>query len=498
MYERWLAPYRHAKDLTMIEIGAKHGSSLNLWNAYFTNPRLILGLAYGDDADTAELKEDAKVTVHRGDQSKQETMQHLMSLGPWDVIIDDGSHVPRHVIFSLFALWKSIKPGGLYVIEDLETNYWPKGDTIYGYRLDGGIGAEANSSAVTKLEQVSRVLLRHGLGAAGMSVMPGDDALCSVEWGPNLVALRKCTEEQKGHIPTPTKEPLQGLQRWLEEATASNPQNVALPAAAPDNSIPTCTSSEDEIFACKLRELQSPEWTRRLYERDYGRWLSHFRSLPGVKVAELGKQVGLTMRLWDSYFDQPSELLGVQRDGKAPSASFMQFRSPAVSIYTGEDGNMDTLQHILSRGPWDVIVDDGSQPSHRRITCLFGLWRSLKPGGLYILESMGGDAWPSLSRQSAAKSITDTGNATAEEVSLVSKLEQIKQVLMRYEIGNAQMTVMPGDGDLCTMDWGMNIVALRKCTAENIQAGKHYRPEHFDRQLMAHWLSRATSTNPKL
>ena len=38
--------------------------------------------------------------------------------------------------------------------EDLETNYWPEGKTIYGNRLNGtGIGASAEYSAVRKLEQ---------------------------------------------------------------------------------------------------------------------------------------------------------------------------------------------------------------------------------------------------------------------------------------------------------------------------------------------------------
>ena len=32
-------------------------------------------------------------------------------------------------------LWQSVKPSGIYVIEDLETKYWRDGDIIYDYKL---------------------------------------------------------------------------------------------------------------------------------------------------------------------------------------------------------------------------------------------------------------------------------------------------------------------------------------------------------------------------
>lgn len=41
---------------------------------------------------------------------------------------------------------------------------------------------------------------------------------------------------------------------------------------------------------------------------------------------------------------------------------------------------------------------------------------------------------------------------------------RIKEVLVRFHIGARNLTVMPGDQDLCSMEWGMNIVKLRKCT----------------------------------
>ena len=40
---------------------------------------------------------------------------------------------------------------------------------------------------------------------------------------------------------------------------------------------------------------------------------------------------------------------------------------------------------------------------------------------------------------------------------------RITQVLARFQIGAKNLTVMPGDESLCAVEWGMNIVRLRKC-----------------------------------
>jgi hypothetical protein len=55
--------------------------------------------------------------------------------GPFDIVIDDGSHVPKHVVTSFGALFPQVKDGGLYVIEDVQTTFWPN---FGGSALDGG------------------------------------------------------------------------------------------------------------------------------------------------------------------------------------------------------------------------------------------------------------------------------------------------------------------------------------------------------------------------
>ena len=79
-----------------MKIGAEHRRFFKIWHDCFTSPKIVLGVAYGKDAGGVEEKLGPKTSVIWADQSTHETMQDLISRGPWDVIIDDGSPVPWH------------------------------------------------------------------------------------------------------------------------------------------------------------------------------------------------------------------------------------------------------------------------------------------------------------------------------------------------------------------------------------------------------------------
>jgi hypothetical protein len=229
-YTAWLEPHRDKAGLKLLEIGAEAGRSLALWDRYFAEPALVMGLAY--KAGTDQLPDRLSgmlhnVTVIFGDQSKVETMQALADAGPFDIIIDDGSHVPQHVMFSLYSLWKtSVKPGGMYVIEDLETSYRRNQSTIYNYTLEStGIGAKPEHSVVAKLEQIQQVLARHQIGAQALKgILPGDEDICSVEWGMNLVVLRKCSKSfKKPDYVRKRHHEKSEMDAWIREARRTNP-----------------------------------------------------------------------------------------------------------------------------------------------------------------------------------------------------------------------------------------------------------------------------------
>lgn len=127
----------------------------------------IVGLGYGvGDAVAKDFKKEltSKLSIYTGDQSDVHFLKQMkvdLNHEQFDIIIDDGSHVPWHQLFTfeiMFDTW--LKPGGLYIIEDVETSYWdgsrPK---IYGYDIiNAGMGKKG--SVVEKFKWMIDVLNR--------------------------------------------------------------------------------------------------------------------------------------------------------------------------------------------------------------------------------------------------------------------------------------------------------------------------------------------------
>jgi hypothetical protein len=126
-YDRHFAPYRERR-VKLLEIGIggydapdQGGESLRMWK-YFFRRGLINGL---DIYDKSSLDEPRIRTI-KGSQSDPGFLVELAGrIGPLDIIIDDGSHFSADVITSFQTLFPLLAPGGLYVIEDLQTSYWP-------------------------------------------------------------------------------------------------------------------------------------------------------------------------------------------------------------------------------------------------------------------------------------------------------------------------------------------------------------------------------------
>lgn len=121
IYERHFAPFRN-RSPRILEIGVSHGGSLELWQRWFGRGTTIVGIDI--DPRTAALAERG-VTIRIGDQGDVSFMRSVAERdGPFDIVIDDGSHQPAHQRASLDALWPAVTPGGIYLVEDLHANYW--------------------------------------------------------------------------------------------------------------------------------------------------------------------------------------------------------------------------------------------------------------------------------------------------------------------------------------------------------------------------------------
>lgn len=98
------------------------GASLRVWRDYFRR-----GHIHGLDIHPKQISE-RRLTTHQGDQSDLGFMAAFgVAHGPFDIVIDDGSHVNEHIRKSFAALFgEHLKPGGWYVIEDMATAYDPQ------------------------------------------------------------------------------------------------------------------------------------------------------------------------------------------------------------------------------------------------------------------------------------------------------------------------------------------------------------------------------------
>lgn len=137
VYEDIFLEHRH-KKLKFLEVGIWVGSSLIMWEEYFTN-----ALIYGADKFSEEERIDiskrylegkhkdikfnsAKTQTFVIDQEKEEDLLTLPN--DLDIIIEDGGHTMIQQQITLNILFrKKLKSGGIYILEDLHTSneiYW--------------------------------------------------------------------------------------------------------------------------------------------------------------------------------------------------------------------------------------------------------------------------------------------------------------------------------------------------------------------------------------
>jgi hypothetical protein len=121
-------------EVRLLEIGVFQGGSLELWRDHFGPGTTIFGI----DIDPACAGRcDPPNQVRIGSQDDGDFLRRTVAeMGGLDVVIDDGSHIGRHQQASFKALWPLLSDGGLYVIEDLLTAYFP-GHYEGGYRRRG-------------------------------------------------------------------------------------------------------------------------------------------------------------------------------------------------------------------------------------------------------------------------------------------------------------------------------------------------------------------------
>ncbi len=155
-YYRYFAPLRD-QPVKILEIGINKGYSLRTWHEFFPRAEIFAV----DITPACKAMEGGRIHVFIGDQTDTAFLHSVVAAagGGFDIVIDDGGHFVNQQITSFNALLSHVAPGGIYVIEDLHTSYWPS--------FGGGVGKP--DTAVEFLKGLVDIVNRHGRKGRGSS-----------------------------------------------------------------------------------------------------------------------------------------------------------------------------------------------------------------------------------------------------------------------------------------------------------------------------------------
>jgi hypothetical protein len=116
IYERHFSRFR-GQEVHIAEIGIYSGGSLEMWRDYFGPKSHIYGV---DIEPECKVYERDRVKVFIGDQADRSFWKEFCTKVPnLDIVIDDGGHQYEQQVVSLEELLPHLRPGGVYLCEDV-------------------------------------------------------------------------------------------------------------------------------------------------------------------------------------------------------------------------------------------------------------------------------------------------------------------------------------------------------------------------------------------
>ena len=151
-YEKYL-PFKRYDELNILEIGVLDGKSLLTWKDYYYRSN-ILGIDINPDC---KKYEEPRISVEIGSQDDGAFLSRTwQKYGPFDFILDDGSHQQHHIIDTFNFFYPKMHKNAVYMVEDLHTSYWPE--------YNGGLKKPNTFMEFTK-DCLDKINARHSRGA---------------------------------------------------------------------------------------------------------------------------------------------------------------------------------------------------------------------------------------------------------------------------------------------------------------------------------------------
>ncbi|WP_080635431.1 hypothetical protein [Pseudomonas asplenii] len=166
------------------------GASLKLWAEVFP-----LATIHGLDLYDKRELDSERVRTFVVDQGDPLALDRFMKrYGPFDIIIDDGSHRRSDQLTSLFNLITGVVAGGYYILEDYFTSYWPvyDGSTLAKDFLD---------TPVRWLKQAIDIINRNNLLSLEMKALIPNWEIEALHVYPGVAFLRKGVGPNRSALP---------------------------------------------------------------------------------------------------------------------------------------------------------------------------------------------------------------------------------------------------------------------------------------------------------
>jgi hypothetical protein len=221
-YHRMLN-HRCLEPLKILEIGVGGykgrlvgGRSLRMWATYFPNATVT-----GLDIHEKQLDLPERVSIVQGSQTDVELLRRLsQERGPFDLVIDDGSHVVGHVLTTFEALFPLVAPDGIYAIEDVQTAYWPS----YGGSPSG------NGTIMSRVGSLIRAM--HADEVTAMDGVPLDlkwgDLVTGVHFFRNVILIQRGVNDYPSNAMfDPKRKGFKAAMKLLEAELAAAPSEGA-------------------------------------------------------------------------------------------------------------------------------------------------------------------------------------------------------------------------------------------------------------------------------
>lgn len=205
IYDQLLSRHR-SQSINILEIGVQNGGSLETWGTYFENAEIIIGCDI--DAKCKDLRfDDHRVHVIIGDATSKNTAKEIDKLAQsFDLIIEDGSHTSRDIITTFAEFFPRLRPGGLYIAEDLHCCYWKDWGGGLSYPYSGIEFFKAlcdclnanhwHRKDTTQAEYINNIGRHHGVVISNELL----DSIMSIEFYDSICVLKKAEEGKPSRL----------------------------------------------------------------------------------------------------------------------------------------------------------------------------------------------------------------------------------------------------------------------------------------------------------